>query len=508
MAEKDSIWLSGTGTIPRPQAPVRPSASYAPEAAPGDGRLRTVMIVTALAVGSALLLTSIATDWTWELLRIMAVGIVLMGAFYFPRNAPKPAFVIWWVMLIGECIFFREGSADSNANAYAGVFPTAAYGEAIAWIMCLIAVLVCAARAKGFFRQLFQGDYKWNTLFALMCGLSCAYAPRFSLGAIWAVKISLVVLLLMACSIRIRDFDDTVSFLCFAIWAHVIIVLQPVIIAAMRGEMFDEEGRMSTIVSPNALSPNAAMLLLMTMIVFSRHKGQGMHKWAVLWGIVGLALMILAGSKTGVLACVFAGALFFILRGRMGTALTYMAATGMLATILVLTTPLGDYLNLYQNREGAESFSGRTILWKAVLPEIAHKPIQGHGYMATEFLMFQVNAVGWSAPHLHNGFLESLYNTGIVGFFFLVMMLWVIPKNLIQVLRRVPKDEYLYRVAAGCLALYVFLVINGFFNSSFGGKCTSPFMLMMGLVVVSQKLLEFAPKAAAERSSLVFGQLQ
>jgi O-antigen ligase len=174
-----------------------------------------------------------------------------------------------------------------------------------------------------------------------------------------------------------------------------------------------------------------------------------------------------------------------------------MAAIAALAMILILTTPLGDYMHLYQDRAGAESFSGRTILWKAVIPEIEHKPIQGHGYMASEFIMFQVNAVGWAAPHLHNGFLESLYNTGFVGFTFLMMMMWVIPKNLVKVMRRVPKDEYLYRLATGTLALFVFLAINGFFNSSFGGKCTPPFMSMMALVVVSQKLLEAAPEPLA-----------
>ena len=106
--------------------------------------------------------------------------------------------------------------------------------------------------------------------------------------------------------------------------------------------------------------------------------------------------------------------------------------------------------------------------------------------------MFQVNAVGWAAPHLHNGFMEALYNGGIVGFIFTLMTLVVIPKNLIRVFRLVPKDDPLYRVAAGCFALYAFLCINGFFNSSFGGKCTPPFMVLLGLVVVSIKLHEYA----------------
>lgn len=493
MADKGSTWLSGASAIFGAKPELQP-ASVRTVSGAGRGRTWTALIAgAALAVCSTIVLTTIPIEWTWEVLRILGVVLVLMGAFYFPVNAPKPAFVIWWVMLIGECIFFREGDANSNANAYAGTFPTAAYGEAIVWILCLLAVLLCSLRVRRFFRELLTGDYKWNTLFALICIVSCAYTPRFSLGAVWAFKIMLVVLLLWACSARMNNFQDTISFLRFNIWAYAIIVLQPVVIAAMRGEMFDEEGRMSTIVSPNALSPNAAMMLLLALAIFSRKKGEGMDKWAVVLGLVGLVVMVLAGSKTGILACVFAGTIFFILRGRLGTAFTYIAGTAALAAVLVLSTPLGDYLHLYQDRAGAESFSGRTILWSAVIPEIKNKPIVGHGYMASEFVMFQVNAVGWAAPHLHNGFLESLYNTGAIGFAFLVMILFVIPKNLIRVLRRVPKDDYLYRVAAGCFALYAFLLINGFFNSSYGGKCTAPFMLLLALVVVSQKLLAVAP---------------
>jgi hypothetical protein len=505
MADKGSTWLNGAATIPGGQPAIRPNSagpssvgpnSVTPALAPSRSKISTILIVMFLAALSAAFLLLTPEDWTWEVLRITCVALVLISSFYFPVQARKPAFVIWWVMLIGECIFFREGDGDSAAAAYQGSFPTSAYGEAIAWMLCLIAVLICSARVRGFFRQLFTGDFKWNTLFAAVCIGSCVYAPRLSMGLVWGFKIGLVVLLLWACSSAMRDLSDTVSFLKFGIWAYAVIVLQPVIIAAMRADMFDEEGRMSTVVSPNALSPEAAIMVLLALTMFSKRKGEGMNRSAMLLGLVGLAVMILAGSKTGVLACVFAGAVFFILRGRLGTAFTYIAGTGVLAAALILTTPLGDYLHLYQDRAGAESFSGRTILWKAVIPEIVHKPIQGHGYLASEFIMFQVNAVGWAAPHLHNGFLEALYNEGIIGFFCMMMILFVIPKNLIAVLRRVPKDEYLYQLAAGCFALYAFLVINGFFNSSFGGKCTPPFMLLMGLVVVSQKLLQQAPAPA------------
>jgi hypothetical protein len=55
----------------------------------------------------------------------------------------------------------------------------------------------------------------------------------------------------------------------------------------------------------------------------------------------------------------------------------------------------------------------------------------------------------------------------------------------------------MYQIAAGGLALYAFLLINGFFNSNFGGKPTSPFMLLLSLIVVSNKLLEQVPRPSS-----------
>jgi O-antigen ligase len=273
-----------------------------------------------------------------------------------------------------------------------------------------------------------------------------------------------------------------------------IIIIEPVIIAIWRGQMFDEEGRMSTVVSPNALSPNAGAVLLLALTLFSKRKDEGLHKSAILLGIVACAIMILAGSKTGILAAIFAGGLYFLVCRKFGPAVSYIATTAVLVAILALSTPLGDYFRLYQERQGAGSFSGRTTLWNAVIPAIEQKPILGHGYLASEFISIQINAVEWQAPHVHNGLLEALYNSGVIGFAVMLAILIVIPWNLYRVLRRASPTDRIYEVGAGCLALYAFLLINGFFNSSFGGKPTVPFMLLLSLILVSNKLLELLPR--------------
>jgi O-antigen ligase len=496
MANNDNTWVNGAAVVTAPQ-----HAQTRPVAPSSGSRSWMVVTVAVIAVCTAVGLIMTPQEWAWEVLRILSLCVVMLGAFYFPVDNPKPSFVIWWIMLIAECIFFREGDANSTSNAYAGAFPTAAYGEAIAWSLCFLAVLLCSGKVRASLTELFSGDFKWITVFTLMCVGSCVYSPRPSLGFVWGFKLLLVTLLLLACAHRIQSFKDTVSFLNFTAFAYAIIVLQPVIIAAMRGEMFDEEGRMSTIVSPNALSPNAAILLLMAIFLFSRRKGEGLQKSAFLLGTVGLVVMILAGSKTGIIAAVVAGGLYYLLRGRLGGAFTFMIITGMLVGVLAITTPLGDYFHLYRDRQGAESFSGRTLLWKAAWPAIKAKPITGHGYMSTEFIAFTLNGVGWTAPHLHNGFIEAAYSTGAIGFLSMMAFILLIPWRLTQTLRRVPSSSALYRVAAGCMALYVFLIINGMFNSSFGGKPTSPFMLLIALVVVSNKLAQCATDPSVNGSA-------
>jgi len=87
-----------------------------------------------------------------------------------------------------------------------------------------------------------------------------------------------------------------------------------------------------------------------------------------------------------------------------------------------------------------------------------------------------------------------LYNSGVIGFAVMLAILIVIPWNLYRVLRRASPTDRIYEVGAGCLALYAFLLINGFFNSSFGGKPTVPFMLLLSLILVSNKLLELLPR--------------
>jgi O-antigen ligase len=467
---------SGQGAIPGP-APSRSSL------------VRTLLIASGVVILAYLYLHMLPDDFMWEGLRVMSVTLVILASFYFPVGRPKPGLVIWFIMLTTDCIFFHEGDGNASSNAMAGSFPTEVYGESLSWVICFLAVLLCASRIPKFFSQIFKGQYRWMTLFALLCVVSCVYSPKPVFSAVWAFKIILIALLLQVCWYQIENFQDVLSFLKVTFFGYAIVAFQPVIVSAMRGEMFDEEGRMSVIVNPDALSADAATVFLLALTLFSRVKDEGLRMSALVFGLCGFSVMVLAGGKAGIMSGLVAGALYFLIRRGIGHTLGYVIVAAGVAVLLASFTPLGDYMTQYSSGGNAATLSGRTMLWTAVLPAILANPILGHGYVAATFVYVELNAVGWAAPQLHNGFLETAYNTGGLGFILMMTVIFMIARDLIRVMRKTNPSDPIYRITAGCIAIYAVLLINGIFNGTFGGRVRAPFALLMALILVSGKLL-------------------
>ena len=485
MADTGKTWLNAAG-----MATPSGAGTIAGPASSRANLVRTLLIGGAITVFGFLYLHFVPDEFMWEGLRVMAIGVVILASFYFPLGRPKPGFVIWFLMLTSDCIFFHEGDLSASANAYQGSFPTAVYGEAFSWVLCFAAVLLCTTRISGYSRNLLKGQGRWITLFAFMCAASCIYSPRPTFSAVWAFKMVLIALLLQVCWYQMEGFQDMLTFLKFTFFGYAVVAFQPVIVSAMRGEMFDEEGRMSIIVNPDALSADAATVFMLALILFSRVKNEGLRMSAIVFGVSGFAVMILAGGKAGIISGLAGGALYFLIRRGLGPTLGYLIGAAGAALLLISFTPLGDYFTQYQSGGNAATLSGRTLLWSAVIPAILTSPILGHGYVASTFVYMELNAVGWAAPQLHNGFLETLYNTGGIGFLLLLIVILLIPRDLFRVLRRTPTSDPVYRIAAGGIALYAVLLMNGLFNATFGGRVRAPFALLMAMVFVSGKLLK------------------
>ena len=390
------------------------------------------------------------------------------------------ALVVWWSLLISEEVFFR---ITPEAESFAGHFSVAAYGEAAFWALAFLALLLIMPRPQ-YLRQAFSGSNKWLSLFAVVCLISAPFSPTPMYSLAWAFKLFLVALLLLLCSATIHDLNDIESFYWSNLWGFFVLAVVPVVRAFVNPSgAFGafEKGRLSA--SSNGLSLIAGTLVLLALTLNSLRK----RTWLLGFAFLGATVMILSGGKAGIAAGIASVTLFFVLQKRVAAGFGWLLGVLALGGIILLATPLATHFTTYQEQGQLSTITGRTGLWRAVWPEILQHPLVGHGYLGSRFLSEQVEGTFGGAGHTHNGFIEALYNNGLVGLCILVGIHFVIVKNLWRALKG-PPDRNARLLAIGCWAIYVNLLINGLFNASFGGRASTPFMLLLGLLVVSEVL--------------------
>ena len=388
------------------------------------------------------------------------------------------ALVVWWALLISEQVFSR---LTPEAESFAGHFSEAAFGEAAFWALAFLALLLIMPRPQ-YLRQAFSGSNKWLSLFAVVCLISAPFSPTLMFSLAWAFKLFLVALLLLLCSATMHDLNDIEDFLWANFWGFVIMTVVPVARAfADPSTAFGEDGRLSA--SANGLSLIAGTLVLFALSLNSLRK----RTWLLGFAFLGATVMIMSGGKAGIASGIAAVTLFYVLQKRVAAGFGWLLGVLALGDIILLATPLATHFTIYQEQGQLSTITGRTELWRAVWPEILQHPLVGHGYLASRFLSEEVEGTFGGAGHTHNGFIEVLYNNGLVGLCILVGIHFVIVKNLWRVLKS-PPSRNAHLLAVGSSVIYVNLLVNGLFNASFGGRAGTPFMLLLGLVVVSEAL--------------------
>lgn len=459
------------------------------------GRGRSVLWVVALALAAVAALGAF-----YELSSDQAISIMLAGAAFFflmwfvVSTAPSPelrsrnlVFALWWVLLGSEAIF-----SYVTDDAEGGRFSSGAYSEAMIWVFVGLVFLLYTYRNTQYLRTLFTGSYKWVSWFGVMCLFSCAYAEKPSFSLAWIIKLFLAILLLAACNSAIKSTDDLRSFLKVSQWGLVFMVLLPIVRLLANPETLST-GRLYDVgTAPTVLSVDAGLLVLYSLTLAQPGKNNASRNIFVLLGMV---VMLLAAGKTGILGCIFGAVVFFMLQGKFKAAARFLLILLAVGALLVAFTPLGTYLKFYMGSGQAESFTGRSEVWTAGWQLIKAKIILGRGFMSSRFLAYKID-VEWMPNHLHNGFLEVMYNNGLVGLFVIVMILGWIARNLVRVMRAVDHDHPLHQLAVGCFAIYLDIVINGMVSRTFGSRPDGTFIILFSLVFVSDRLLAAAQKTA------------
>jgi O-antigen ligase len=440
------------------------------------------LVPSALLSGSAAFAAAVATCFCFGLMVCLARS----------RNTGETAFSIaiysWWFLIVSEQVFVRKGLSEAGLS---GKFAGDAYGEVFIWTIIFLSTFSVFGK-RGFMPSILRTPVKWLFLFALLAIVSCAYSPTPMFSFAWAFKLMVGVLILIACAEKMGQARKQVTFWKSLFWAYVVLVFTPLATCITHPQtMFGWRGfdgsqppefRLNTNIHPVDLSQHAAILVILALVLHAVDRRRS--RMAVV--ALAVIVMILAVGKAAILSCIVCSILFFILQGRFKAGIGWLLlvlGTGLLA---VFVTPIGSYFQEYESRESAETLTGRTELWDLAIPAIKQRPIIGHGFVASKFISEAVDA-DWDAGHLHNAFLEVLYNNGVVGLLLMLIVNGCIVRNVWVILRQ-SRDHTLRTLAAGSFALYVFLLLNGFVEPTFGGRPSCVFLVFQGLLLLTYSL--------------------
>jgi len=398
-------------------------------------------------------------------------GAALVGD---QRALLSASLVIWTFLLVSEAVFSHPGTTE---QAVSGHFDKTAYYQAASWILSFFALAFITYFRPDYLRRLFSGPLKWSTIFAIIAAGSFVLSPVPSYSLALAFKLCVIVLTLHAIAATMTNQAEVRKLFSWLLLGTLIAT-----VAGMASPFFApgpafEQGRLGWI---PGLSGTAGILLLLSILFLLLDK----NLWFLLLAGYSMVAMMLAGGKGGIVASFLSVMMFFMLLKRARQALAACAVFFVIFFLFVLFTPLGTYLQNYSQSNNAGTLTGRTNLWKAVWPDIEQQPIFGHGYRASRFVSAEVEGAFAEAGHIHNAFLEVLYNNGVVGLIPILVMSFYIVNNLVWIIRR-PAPTRVRYYATASLALYIHLLLWGVTAPTFGGTPDNRFMTFFALLLVS-----------------------
>jgi len=198
--------------------------------------------------------------------------------------------------------------------------------------------------------------------------------------------------------------------------AFCIIVVSTLVLWPL-SESFDGDRLRGAFTSPNTLG---ALLALTTPIAASRSRF-GLVHWTL-----ALTLMIVSGTRGGLLALSVAAALMLLQRRRV-----FQLSAFVVISALVLASGV---VRAVGDGEESAGVNTRTLIWNEVIDESQDSVLTGYGFGAIDDFQFSAETQRWAgtSPQSHNSWLDAWYEQGALGIipwaFTLAVGLWTAVK--------------------------------------------------------------------------------
>lgn len=384
--------------------------------------------------------------------------------------------VIWMFLMISEVMLKHQQTTGSAATGH--VDPSAFY-QAVSWILSFFILVLFSRMRPAYLRRLFAGPLKWPSIFAIVAVISCPLSPKPLYSAALAFKLCVIVLTLCAIAEAIED-ETGIIQLFAALFLAMLIIVSKAFIDGLLGPDPFRGGRLGAMVG---LSGSCGIVLLLSVLFLWLKK----NPWFLVSGLCSVLVMMLAGTKGGMVASFVSLMMFFFLLKKPAQALAVSFVLTIIFLLCLAFTPLGQSLQKYTESGNAGTLTGRTNLWALAWPRIESHPILGNGYRASRFISVEIPNVFQDAGNMHNSFLEVLYNNGLAGLIPVAIMNVLIVMNLRGVIVRPPTPQLRY-CAAAALALYTHLFVWGIVAETFGGAPDDRFMTFFAILLISMFL--------------------
>jgi O-antigen ligase len=456
--------------------------------------LRTILGICLVAVLTVFVIAFGGASWNFFFFLAVCAIFVTLLCVARPLSGKAHAgeresvllgyLVIWVFLMVSEAIFIHNQTTQSAAKGNVG---GSALYQAVSWILSLCALAFISCFRPGYLRRLFAGPLKWASIFAIVAMLSSLLSPKPLYSAALAFKLCVIVLTLNAMAEAIEDESGIYRLFTGLFWGTLIVVSADVLAPLLGpGAVFTPDGRFGAMIG---LSGACGMLLLLSLLFLWLKK----NPVFLLCAVYAVVVMMLAGTKAGIVASFVSLMMFFLFLKRPAQAIAVSFVFTGIFILCVAFTPLGKSLEKYTESGNAGTLTGRTNLWDATWPEIKSHAITGKGYRASRFLSAEVPGAFQEAGNMHNSFLEVLYNNGVLGLVPIVMVNLLIVANLRAVVIRPPNLQVRY-YAAAALALYTHLLIWGLVATTFGGAPDNRFMTFFAILLISMFLRGQADK--------------